>query len=61
MALAGKSMRLGARKVAASRPSRARVVAPRAAASSDMGFETMRQGIKKASDDTILTPRFYTT
>lgn len=34
----------------------------RASAATDpMGFELMREGIKKASKETILTPRFYTT
>merc|ERR1711871_222482 len=26
-----------------------------------MGFKTMRKGVKEASDETLLTPRFYTT
>lgn len=26
-----------------------------------MGFKLMRSGIKQASKETILTPRFYTT
>jgi len=32
-----------------------------AAASEDLGFKTMRAGVKVASDETLLTPRFYTT
>jgi len=32
-----------------------------AAASENLGFKTMRAGVKEASDETILTPRFYTT
>jgi magnesium-protoporphyrin IX monomethyl ester (oxidative) cyclase len=31
------------------------------AAQSDLGFKTMRQGVKEAAAETILTPRFYTT
>lgn len=31
------------------------------AASDNLGFETMRDGIKVASDETLLSPRFYTT
>lgn len=27
----------------------------------NLGFKTMRKGIKVASDETVLTPRFYTT
>lgn len=42
--------------------SRGRVVRARAAASTDdMGFKTMRDGVKVAADETLLTPRFYTT
>lgn len=26
-----------------------------------LGFEQIRKGVKKAGDETILTPRFYTT
>lgn len=26
-----------------------------------LGFKTMRKGVKEAADDTVLTPRFYTT
>ncbi|KAF6260532.1 Mg-protoporphyrin IX monomethyl ester oxidative cyclase 2 [Scenedesmus sp. NREL 46B-D3] len=37
-------------------------VTVRASAATDpMGFELMRDGIKQASKETILTPRFYTT
>ena len=31
------------------------------AANETLGFKTMRTGIKEAADDTVLTPRFYTT
>ena len=31
------------------------------AADETLGFKTMRTGIKEAADDTVLTPRFYTT
>lgn len=41
----------------------ARPVCKAAAAQQDpaMGFKMMRKGIKEASADTVLTPRFYTT
>ena len=41
----------------------ARPVCKAAAAQEDsaMGFKMMRKGIKEASADTVLTPRFYTT
>lgn len=65
MALAGKSMRLGAQKTAVARASRTRVVRVNAAAAgksaSELGIQEMRSGIKVAADETILTPRFYTT
>jgi len=32
-----------------------------AAAGENLGFKTMRRGIKEAADETVLTPRFYTT
>jgi magnesium-protoporphyrin IX monomethyl ester (oxidative) cyclase len=32
-----------------------------AAASEDLGFKKMRDGVKVAADESILTPRFYTT
>ena len=32
-----------------------------AAAEQNLGFKTMRKGIKEAAADTVLTPRFYTT
>ena len=53
---AGKTARRAA--VVSSRKS---IVKPMAAASSDLGFEKMRDGIKVAADETLLTPRFYTT
>jgi hypothetical protein len=64
MALASKSMQMSRARVARpSRASRARVarVSAKAATSNELGFKTMRDGIKEASDETILTPRFYTT
>jgi len=61
-------MSTAARPLAAGKPVRAvtigrgRVVRARAAASTeDMGFKTMRDGVKVAADETLLTPRFYTT
>ena len=44
---------------AAARPARA--AAQTAAADQQLGFKLMRQGIKEASQETVLTPRFYTT
>lgn len=46
-----------------SRPSRVPSVRVKAAAAENenLGFKTMRPGIKEASEDSILTPRFYTT
>lgn len=42
--------------------SRGRVVRARAAASAnDLGFKTMRDGVKVAAEETLLSPRFYTT
>jgi len=37
--------------------------APRAAAQAtdDLGFKMMRKGVKEASNETLLSPRFYTT
>ena len=36
---------------------------PRAAAQTadDLGFKMMRKGVKEASNETLLSPRFYTT
>lgn len=42
----------------APRPARA---AAQTAADEQLGFKLMRQGIKEASSETVLTPRFYTT
>lgn len=54
-----------AQRSGAGRPARASrgiVQVVRAAAASDnLGFKTMRAGVKEASDETLLTPRFYTT
>lgn len=67
MALASKSMQMS-RANLASKARRARVasrgpvrVCATAASDSDMGFKTMRNGVKVAGDETLLTPRFYTT
>ena len=56
---------LGSRLVAAPRCRASRQalgpVRAAAATSEDLGFKTMRRGIKEAADETVLTPRFYTT
>ena len=44
---------------AAARPVRA--AAQTAATEEQLGFKLMRQGIKEAGQETVLTPRFYTT
>jgi len=56
--LAGKTRRARVQK-----GSRSPVVRVQAAAATDeeLGFKTMRSGVKVASDETLLTPRFYTT
>ena len=41
---------------------RSRLVTRAAAATTDdLGFKMMRRGVKEAADESILTPRFYTT
>lgn len=46
----------------AARVSSRRVVQVRAAAASEeLGFKTMRSGVKEAAAESLLTPRFYTT
>jgi magnesium-protoporphyrin IX monomethyl ester (oxidative) cyclase len=55
----GRVARSGASRPA--RVSRGIVRVQAAAASENLGFKTMRAGVKEASDETLLTPRFYTT
>ena len=43
------------------RRSTVRVQASAAPLNDGLGFETMRDGIKVAAKETLLTPRFYTT
>eukprot|EP00892_Ulva_mutabilis_P000427 jgi/Ulvmu1/10385/UM061_0069.1 len=44
------------------RPARRMIAAQAAeAGTGDMGFKTMRSGVKVAADESLLTPRFYTT
>jgi len=60
MLLKGKSaMMRSAQRSGVARKPMVRVSAT--AASDNLGFETMRDGIKVASDETLLSPRFYTT
>lgn len=40
---------------------RVHVQASAAPAAEDLGFQKMREGVKVAAAETILTPRFYTT
>lgn len=59
------SQTLGRMARSSSRPAKASrgVVHVKAAAASegDLGFKTMRAGVKEAADESVLTPRFYTT
>jgi magnesium-protoporphyrin IX monomethyl ester (oxidative) cyclase len=48
----------GARRVARFAPVRA---TQSGSLNENLGFKTMREGIKEAANETILTPRFYTT
>lgn len=58
---AGKSF-VSRRVSCAGRVSRQQVqIAAASSAANDMGFQTMRDGIKVAADESLLTPRFYTT
>lgn len=64
MMKANSQMGRMARSGAAGRPAKASrgIVRVQAAAATDnLGFKTMRSGVKEAADESILTPRFYTT
>jgi hypothetical protein len=69
MALKMQTQQLAGSRVVAARtvPFKAGVarrnsVTVRAAAQTDnLGFELMRDGVKKATAESLLTPRFYTT
>lgn len=37
------------------------VVVRAASATENLGFQTMRNGVKVAAEESLLTPRFYTT
>eukprot|EP00208_Stichococcus_sp_RCC1054_P002783 CAMPEP_0206138428 /NCGR_PEP_ID=MMETSP1473-20131121/3318_1 /ASSEMBLY_ACC=CAM_ASM_001109 /TAXON_ID=1461547 /ORGANISM="Stichococcus sp, Strain RCC1054" /LENGTH=410 /DNA_ID=CAMNT_0053531865 /DNA_START=169 /DNA_END=1401 /DNA_ORIENTATION=+ len=54
--------RTAPRARAVSRSLRSRAVVRAAAQSNEnLGFKTMRKGVKEAADESVLTPRFYTT
>lgn len=68
MALTMQSQRLATGKacsraapIKAAHVRRGAVTVRASAATDEMGFKLMRDGIKQASAETILTPRFYTT
>lgn len=42
-------------------PARASAQVASTSTNEDLGFKTMRRGIKEAANETVLTPRFYTT
>jgi hypothetical protein len=49
------------RPAAAARRSSVAVRAASSTSSDNLGFELMRDGVKKATAESLLTPRFYTT
>lgn len=56
----GKAMGLQGRR-ARVQSRQSSVVVRAAAASENLGFKTMRNGVKEAAEESLLTPRFYTT
>uniref|UniRef100_A0A7S0WI92 magnesium-protoporphyrin IX monomethyl ester (oxidative) cyclase n=1 Tax=Pyramimonas obovata TaxID=1411642 RepID=A0A7S0WI92_9CHLO len=60
---ARRNVSKGLARAAPVKATRAGSFAVRAAAAEDtnLGFKTMRSGIKEAADENLLTPRFYTT
>jgi len=58
----GRGLNVSSKRRYVSRRERAgRVAAKPAPTAKEMGFKEMRKGVKEASEETLLTPRFYTT
>lgn len=58
----GKQVPVRSARTGVARLSRSAIrVAATAATDANLGFKTMRDGVKVAADESLLTPRFYTT